>query len=408
MDITSHGTKNEIAQWANGALIAPGIDHFSYTLKKRTDSTVSDILWTPDSDKTPGMFEWTRALKRSPKFIFIYQEGRWMTMIKKYTTIVIVLVCIFLFCVGPASAAINTINPGNAVFIGEQGLDISAAMGPDTKIGWWPSAAVISTTSPPQSIDLTGRITSFMVSETEFAGYLGNWYRLNNAGKADGIAFLVVDPQLVLKVEDTTVQVDVELLKWIPSGDDIQFRIDTNLAQMASQRSTPPPITIKVESPDGAIYSSLLNAGGAPTSIVNIPVTAVPFYTGSIWNMGNPAIYAPGTYTLWAESNVNQMNDNYPVTGKTISKKITLLNQGQNPLITKATTVPTTRAPTQTTPQATTQTVVSTTVLTPSPTEPPTTAATVVPSPSPKAPGFEATLAIAAILCGLAVYLKKE
>jgi hypothetical protein len=124
--------------------------------------------------------------------------------------------------------------------------------------------------------------------------------------------------------------------------------------------------------------------------------------------MGNPAIYAPGTYTLWAESNVNQMNDNYPVTGKTISKKITLLNQGQNPLITKATTVPTTRAPTQTTPQATTQTVVSTTVLTPSPTEPPTTAATVVPSPSPKAPGFEATLAIAAILCGLAVYLKKE
>jgi len=333
-----------------------------------------------------------------------------MTMIKKYTTIVIVLVCIFLFCVGPASAAINTINPGNAVFIGEQGLDISAAMGPDTKIGWWASAAEISTTSPTQSIDLTGRITSFMVSPSEFDGYLGNWYRLDNAGKADGIAFLVADPQLVLKVEDTTVQVDVELLKWIPSGDDIQFRIDTNLVQMASQRSSPALITIKVQSPEGAIYSSLLNAGGAPTSIVNIPVTAVPYYTGSIWNMGNPAIYAPGNYTLWAESNVNQMNDNYDVTGKTISKKIRLLNQGVNPLITKSTTVPTqtTRTPTQVTPQVTTQTIVSTTVPTPSPTEPPTTAATVVPSPSPKTPGFGATLAISAILFGLVVYLKKE
>ena len=329
-------------------------------------------------------------------------------MIKKGTPILIFLACIFLFCVSPASAAINTIKPGNTVFIGEEGLDISAAMGSDTKIGWWASAADITTTSPTQTIDLAGRITSFMISPSEFDGYLGNWYRLNSSGKADGIAFLVVDPQLVLKVEDTTVQVDVELLKWIPSGDDIQFRIDTNMVQMASQRSSPALITIKVQSPDGAIYSSLLNAGGTPTSIVDIPVNKIPYYTGSIWNMGNPAIYPPGNYTLWAESNVNRMNDNYDVTGKTVSKKIRLLNQGQNPLITKTVTTQTTRTSTQVTPQATMQTIVSTTVPTPSPTEPPTTAATVVPSPSPKAPGFEATLAIAAILIGLVVNLKKE
>ena len=331
-----------------------------------------------------------------------------MNMVKNGVKILIFLVCLSLFCAGPASAAINTINPGNAVFIGEQGLDISAAMGPDTQIGWWASAADITRTSPTKTIDLAGRITSFMVSPSEFDGYPGNWYRLNSSGKSDGIAFLVVDPQLVLKVEDTTVQVDVELLQWIPSGDDIQFRIDTNLVQMASQRSSPALITIKVESPEGAVYSSLLNAGGAPTSIVNIPVTAVPFYTGSIWNMGNPAIYPPGNYTLWAESNVNQMKDNYEVTGKTVSKKIRLLNQGQNPLIKKATTVPTTRTTTLATPLATKQTVVSTKVPTPLSTEPPTTAATVVPSPSPKTPGFGATLAISAILCGLAVYLKKE
>ena len=47
------------------------------------------------------------------------------------------------------------------------------------------------------------------------------------------------------------------------------------------------------------VRSTLLciNAGGTPTSIVDIPVTAMPFYTGSIWNMGNPDIYPPGTYT---------------------------------------------------------------------------------------------------------------
>jgi hypothetical protein len=346
-------------------------------------------------------------------FIFIYQEQRWMIMIRNGKTLLIVLMCTFLFCIGPATAAINTIQQGNVVFIGEQGLDVSAAMGPDTKIGWWASAADIATTSPTQSVDLAGRITDFIVNPSEFEGYTGNWYRLNSAGKADGVAFLVADPQLAVTYDDTTVDVN-PALHWIPSGDDIRFKIDTNMAQIASQRSTPAPITIKVQSPDGAIYSSLLNAGGVPTSIVNIPVTTVPFYTGSIWNMGDPAIYPAGTYTIWAESNINQMKDNYEVLGKTVSKPVSLLNQGDNPLITKATTLPTqtTRIPTPVTTQETTrlptQTLERTTIPTPSPTEIPMATVTEVPSPSPtKALGFDAILAGAALLFSLVFYLKK-
>jgi hypothetical protein len=355
------------------------------------------------------------GLKNMTMFNFKYEEARWMIMIKKGLTILIVLVCISLLCAGPASAAINTIRQGNTVFIGEEGLDISAAMGPDTSIGWWASAADIYTTSPTQTIVLTGRITSFTVSPAEFGGYVGNWYRLNSTGKADGTAFLVADPQLAFKVEDNSRDVNVELLKWIPSGDDIRFRIDTNLAQIASQRSTPAPITIKVQSPDGAIYSSLRNAGGMPTSIVDIPVNTRPFYTGSIWNMGNPDVYPPGTYTIWAESNINNMKDNYEVIGKTVSTPFNLLNQGQNPLITKATTMATqiTRTPTQTSVPATTQILVSTTVATPLPTEPlttlPTTASTQAPPPSQtQSPGFGPTLVISAILFGLVAFLRKE
>ena len=129
--------------------------------------------------------------------------------------------------------------------------------------------------------------------------------------------------------------------------------------------------------------------------------------------MGDSARYSPGTYTIWAECNVNNMNDNYDVTGKTISTKITLLNQGVNPLITKPVTTLTTITPTQTTTQAMTTvpplTLVNTTLPTPAPAEPQTTTATAVPTPSQtKAPGFGATLAISAILFGLVVYLKKE
>jgi hypothetical protein len=347
-----------------------------------------------------------------------YVERRWITMITKGISILVVLVCVILFCAGPVNAAINTISQGNTVFIGEEGLDITAAMGPDTRIGWWASAAEIATTSPSQSFDLTGRITSFMVTPSEFSGYTGNWYRLNNQGKVDGVAFLVADPQLEIKAEDTTVEVDPQL-NWIPTGDDIQFRIDSNLAPMFFQRGSPALITIHVKSPEGSEYSALYNAGGIPISIVDIPVTSTPNVTGPIWNMGNPGLYPYGTYTYWAESNINHMNDNYNVEGKTISRVSPLLNQGANPLIQSATTIPTsnTRPPTQITTQATTparttitpQTIVSTVMQTPPPTQSLTTSATVIPTPSQtQAPGFGVTLAILAILFVLVVSLKKE
>jgi hypothetical protein len=351
-------------------------------------------------------------------FIFKYEERRWMTMITNGTSILVVLVCVILFCAGPVNAAINTISQGNTVFIGEEGLDISAAMGPDTQIGWWAPAADIAATSPGKTIDLRNRITAFMVTPSEFSGYSGNWYRINNQGQANGVAFLVADPQLEIKAEDTTVDVNPQM-NWIPSGDDIQFRIDSNLAQMFFQRGSAPLITIHVQAPDGSEYSALYNAAGMPTSIEDIPVTTTPFFTGSIWNMGNPGLYAPGTYTYWAECNVNRMNDNYNIEGKTISRKSSLLNQGVNPLISSATTIPATNTwtPTQVTTQITTPartiitplTTVSTVVKTPPPTQSPTATATVIPSPSrTQAPGFGVTLAISAILFGLIMSLKKE
>jgi hypothetical protein len=335
-----------------------------------------------------------------------------MIMKKNGITTLIIFVFITILSTGPVAAAINTIGQGNVVFVGEEGLDVSAALGPDTQIGWWASAADITTTSPTKTIDLKGRITSFMIGPSEFDGYLGNWYRLNSAGKSDGIAFNVVDPQLEIKAEDTSVAVD-PTITWIPSGDDIRFKIDTNLVQMASQRSSPALITIKVEGPDGGTYTSLFNAGGSPTSIVDIPVATRPFYTSSIWNMGNRDRYPPGTYTYWAECNVNKMNDNYRVTGKTESKKNSLLNQGVNPLITKPTTVQTTQTlqpvTTRLTSVQTTPASTSTTISLPSVTASPTTTAPEAPTTSQtKAPGFGVTLAIFAILFGLAAFCKNQ
>jgi hypothetical protein len=167
------------------------------------------------------------------------------------------------------------------------------------------------------------------------------------------------------------------------------------------------------------MYSGLLSSGGTLTPIADVPVTTTPFYTGSIWNMGNPDQYPPGTYTLWAECNVNHMKDNYGVSGKTISSQFSLLNQGVNPLIrtytTAGTILPTTRVTTAvptvvTTPPTTVATQPPTVVTTILITPPPQTATSVPPTPVPtkKSPGFEALLAGAALLIGLAACGKRE
>jgi hypothetical protein len=330
-----------------------------------------------------------------------------------------------LLLVAPAMADLTTISQGNTVFIGEQNLNIANAMGSDTQIGWWASGAAITTTSPAQLVPAT---SPFSVAPSTFGQYTGVWYRLTSQGKPDGVAFIVADPSLDIRVEDTTVNVDVTN-HWVPRGDDIRFRIDTNLNAISTQRGTPVPITIKVQSPDGGVYSALVNKAGAPTTLENVEVTTSPFYYLStpIWDTGN-SIYPVGSYTIWAECDANSMKDNYDVTGKTISEQTSLLDQDQNPLISVnvPTTSPTTRVatttPTQTPiivttaitkipttapqlPTATTPSVAATTV----PVAAVSTSLTSVETTSTKSGGFGAVLTLIS-LCSLAavVILKKQ
>jgi hypothetical protein len=338
----------------------------------------------------------------------------------------VLLILGILFLINPVFAAITTIRPGETVFLGEQGLDITLAMEGDTQIGWWASAAVIATTSPDGSVSVSNP-ASFSVSPNLFGTKTGVWYHLKPSGQANGTAFNVADPQLDIKVWDTTVNVDVTDT-WVSTDDELQFRINSNLVPI-TQRSgvTSVPITIKVQSPSGAVFSSLISKSGATKDIVDYPVTTTPENTGSIWGTSNRATYPPGTYTIWAECNVNSMKDYYDVAGKTVSRKVSLLNQDQNPLIrnkeyvtnptTQITLAPTTKIIT------TALTTASTTLQTPPPTSavptvlPVTTAAmteiptTPLPTPTPtptKSPGFGASIVVVAMIFGLVLFFKKQ
>ncbi len=355
-----------------------------------------------------------------------------------------------------AAAPISTIGQGNTVFLGEEGLDITAALNgayygescgysmnsseahgtpPLNAIGWWASAADISSTSPSRTIDTGSRYSSMMIAPSDFAGYTGNWYLLGANGRAwspkvegcgcsssgciAALVFTVQDPNLDIRIEDATLDYDATD-GWIPLDDEVRFRITTNLYQVTQRDGVSAvPIKISVRTPDGAVLSALTNKAGTTTSLEGIPVTSTPYTTAAIWDTGLRDTYPPGTYTVWAECNVNSMNDNYDVIGKTITGNAGMLAKESNPVI-----VYNTRTPAPTTVVTTVPTTVKTSVTTPVPpsvittTAPPTTLASMTPtaplttlmfSPTQtKSPGFEAVLAGAALLLALVWCVRKE
>lgn len=315
----------------------------------------------------------------------------------------------------------TTVSQGGTVFLGEQGLDVSAALGSDISIGWWASGAAIATSSPDSKVQISSP-SDFYVSPMQFGSNTGTWYRLDASGKPDGVAFYIVDPSIDIRVEDTTVNVDVTSNKWVPRGDQVSFRIDTNLYPIFQRGSSSSEgITIKVQSPDGGLYSALIDSSGTTHSLENLAVSTSSYDTGSIWDTGN-SVYPAGTYTIWVECNVNRMKDNYGVTGKTISSQISLLDQEQNPLI--SVNVPTTLEPattlittTSTTKQITTvttipiKTSVATTVPLVNTTVPVSVSSTVstpVETTATPAPGFSVAVTVISLAALLFFMVKRQ
>ncbi|MCX6681641.1 MAG: DUF3821 domain-containing protein [Methanoregula sp.] len=321
-------------------------------------------------------------------------------VVKTGILLVMVAVCV----VSHAGALLNQVPAGGTVYTGEEGLDISASVPlGNTYIAWWSSGARVFGSSPDSQIMVTNP-ANFYISPTEFGSRTGNWYVM----PAKTLAFNVKDPQLTIRIEDVSVNVDVTENGWVYRGDEIRFRIDSNLADLTGRGVPGAPVTIKVQGPDGGTYTALVNKAGITNSL-NVPVSTTPYYTGAFWDTINSA-YTPGTYTIWAECNANRMKDNYDIAGKTVAPERSLAVQEQNPLISVKvpTTNPTILMTTTVTPKPTTvvttqpPTTVSTTATTQETVQPPVTPA---PSPTPtKAAGICGICAIVAGIIGCAIY----
>lgn len=233
--------------------------------------------------------------------------------------------------------SINKVPAGGDVFIGEEGLDITAGLGSAAQIAYW--APGTSTADQPSSILTVGTPTNFYVSPQTFVGKTGPWYQWT--GTKGPVAFNVVDPQISVKIWDNNGNKDVSG-QTIPAGDYLNFRIETNAFTVTQQRPNAALegfLTIKVRAPDGTDYTYLYQ-----DSTQTIPLTVIaPNDSAYYWVPVNPTrgwftdartqsgtwIYKTGTYVVSAELNLNKMKENYKApdgttyTGKTVSPTMT-------------------------------------------------------------------------------------
>jgi hypothetical protein len=288
----------------------------------------------------------------------------------------IALITLFLFvliAVMPVSAVVvGTIcEKGATVFIGEEGLNVTHALNQAnaldstpayndsvpslTQIGWWASAADIYNTAPSKTIDLYTRYSSLTIAPSDFVGYTGYWYLLGPDGKVanqNALVFIVADPMLDIKIWDFDLDADVTGTT-VPHGDKLGFRIDTNMYPAVDNRYRSPInpetdgyIDIKVKDESYTQLTELYNDNvvaldAGPNSVMNNFVNTQPFFWGKPdssggfnWDTGalgnsDQNVYPPGTYTVSAESRLNDMKENYKMggadyTGKTVSATYTI------------------------------------------------------------------------------------
>jgi PGF-CTERM protein len=218
----------------------------------------------------------------------------------KRLTIALVAVALFvLMAVMPVSAATNgsQIDLGATVFIGEQGLNLTHALNAaqnggqgsgtldvvpgNLTIGWWASAATITTSAPTKTINLLGRYTDFQVAPSDFVGFTGNWYLLMADGTTAQRGAANVNPVAVMNVQDPTLTLAVWDFqqgsdvtgKSVPQGEHLGFQISTNMyaATYTNRNNT--------------VYNTTVGAAFIAHSSGYMPDT-----TTSIWNMNSTGV----------------------------------------------------------------------------------------------------------------------
>ncbi|MFA5267673.1 MAG: DUF3821 domain-containing protein [Methanoregula sp.] len=265
------------------------------------------------------------------------------------------------------------IDRGATIYIGEEGLNLTHALNraggldgdavdstepTNWSLGWWASAAEIATTSSSKSLNISTTYQNLTVAPAAFVGYTGYWYLEDPAQPRQAIVGPDGLPRVVLQVRDPSLDIrildldrDIDVTgRTIPRGDSLGIRIVTNMHTALNRNYRSPVynltddgyIDIKVRNETGFTYTQLSDNLNTPHDLLRQNISSSPWIWGDPENPSSPypwgtgaeeagsgPVYPPGTYTVIAESLLNNMKENYrqggaDYTGKTVSQAYTI------------------------------------------------------------------------------------
>jgi hypothetical protein len=215
----------------------------------------------------------------------------------------------------------NIISPNDQVFIGEEGLNITAAVPEDVNQIAWFSPGSNPQVDVPSLILTIGSKQNFYVSPTQFGHATGTWYTWNATALSP--AFQVFYPTLNMRLWNQDTGQDVSGMSVNP-GTLVNFRVETNMISITRRAGYDPGsdgyISLLLTSPSGATLTAVIGPDGTPIPLQNFDVDTLPWYlippgTDAGWDtaaflQAGSRLYPTGTYTARMDYNVNRLQDN--------------------------------------------------------------------------------------------------
>jgi PKD repeat protein len=221
---------------------------------------------------------------------------------------------------------------GGTVFLGEEGLDVSAFLSAGDRIVWFDHESDMYQTEPVHRITVSDPKDFFINPKmTEFGDRTGWWWKEATLEKV----FLVKEPALDLRVWNINENEDIEDNdRKVPAGNQITFKIETNLDSLWERVPNPSLCFSNAGIIDIEGYSNVTKVDYMflkNSALVDIPLRNLhvdnnrwwwPGPTGKYppptsWDTGvispDNRVYPNGEYSFHAAINnsVNHIRDNY-------------------------------------------------------------------------------------------------
>lgn len=263
-----------------------------------------------------------------------------------YRIVIMAILILGIAGIAPVAAEITTVANGGVVFVGEQGLtfqdNTAAAIPAGTTLEWFAAGDDPMTDSPSATYICQGpgyEVISPMIFQTR----TGNWYLVDRTVSPASYCTVIEIkmPAIDVRAYNSQTGEDMTNMRVVKDGGAITFRLDSNLHEALLSRPNimawdSTGIKVVVVDEEGTTYTGLVE--NAVTETVCpltqiLPVSSqyyLPDSTGASglmvpnWDLDSDQ-YKVGTYTFYAQVNLNGLKDNLgTVTGVTKSEVKTL------------------------------------------------------------------------------------